>query len=87
MRGKGNFHVVTHTKVGITPAYAGKSQFNWMKKAEGGGSPPRMRGKACIMQIISALIGITPAYAGKSRKVFQIDCRTGDHPRVCGEKS
>ena len=86
MRGKGNFHVVTHTKVGITPAYAGKSQFNWMKKAEGGGSPPRMRGKACIMQIISALIGITPAYAGKSRKVFQIDCRTGDHPRVCGEK-
>ena len=25
MRGKGNFHVVTHTKVGITPAYAGKS--------------------------------------------------------------
>ena len=24
MRGKGNFHVVTHTKVGITPAYAGK---------------------------------------------------------------
>ena len=26
MRVKGNFHVVTHTKVGITPAYAGKSQ-------------------------------------------------------------
>ena len=51
------------------------------------GSPPRMRGKACIMQIISALIGITPAYAGKSRKVFQIDCRTGDHPRACGEKT
>ena len=25
MRGKGNFHVVTHTKVGITPACAGKS--------------------------------------------------------------
>ena len=25
MRGKGDFHVVTHTKVGITPAYAGKS--------------------------------------------------------------
>ena len=25
MRGKGNFHVVTHTKVGITPARAGKS--------------------------------------------------------------
>ena len=25
MQGKGNFHVVTHTKVGITPARAGKS--------------------------------------------------------------
>ena len=29
MRGKGNFHVVTHTKVGITPACAGKSLKHW----------------------------------------------------------
>ena len=26
-RGKGDFHIVTHTKVGITPAWAGKSFF------------------------------------------------------------
>ena len=28
MRGKGNFHVVTHTKVGITPAYARKRKWH-----------------------------------------------------------
>ena len=35
MRGKGNFHVVTHTKVGITPAYAGKSSIQHLTASLG----------------------------------------------------
>ena len=35
MRGKGNFHVVTHTKVGITPAHAGKSSIQHLTASLG----------------------------------------------------
>ena len=30
-RGKGDFHIVTHTKVGITPAWAGKRAFSFLR--------------------------------------------------------
>ena len=51
------------------------------------GSPPRMRGKVCTYSATEHGYGITPAYAGKSRPDPEPDAGTGDHPRVCGEKS
>ena len=51
------------------------------------GSPPRMRGKGCYMQELSGETGITPAYAGKSALRLTAKDPSGDHPRMCGEKS
>ena len=51
------------------------------------GSPPRMRGKAGRKSSRGRMGGITPAYAGKSSMKTQAVQPTGDHPRVCGEKS
>ena len=62
------------------------------KKKSGGsitsktGSPPRMRGKASCFGSMWFVLGITPAYAGKSKTPSPTSTRTGDHPRVCGEK-
>ncbi len=50
------------------------------------GSPPRMRGKASLPQLLLLPVGITPAYAGKRSRQASCRCRSGDHPRVCGEK-
>ena len=46
-----------------------------------------MRGKVCTYSATEHGYGITPAYAGKSRPDPEPDAGTGDHPRVCGEKS
>ena len=50
-------------------------------------SPPRMRGKVWLHQKPGRVPGITPAYAGKSLATPKTGACTGDHPRVCGEKS
>ena len=50
------------------------------------GSPPRMRGKVTSALGTIVSFGITPAYAGKSRSSWASNCRSWDHPRVCGEK-
>ena len=46
-----------------------------------------MRGKGCYMQELSGETGITPAYAGKSALRLTAKDPSGDHPRMCGEKS
>ena len=51
------------------------------------GSPPRMRGKGYGATIGEDGMRITPAYAGKSSFGLPSQTFTGDHPRVCGEKS
>ena len=51
------------------------------------GSPPRMRGKGVPKQRCPYRCGITPAYAGKRQGRSGRTRPTGDHPRVCGEKS
>ena len=51
------------------------------------GSPPRMRGKAGSVVGVVGDAGITPAYAGKSSALRRSPAASGDHPRVCGEKS
>ena len=45
-----------------------------------------MRGKVAFRRILEFLHGITPAYAGKRPAAWAMAWRTGDHPRVCGEK-
>ena len=51
------------------------------------GSPPRMRGKGYGATIGEDGMRITPAYTGKSSFGLPSQTFTGDHPRVCGEKS
>ena len=51
------------------------------------GSPPRMRGKARQAVYKDIKHGITPAYAGKSALRLTAKDPSGDHPRMCGEKS
>ena len=51
------------------------------------GSPPRVRGKAFDAGKLIPFYGITPACAGKSLICGFLLPRSGDHPRVCGEKS
>ncbi len=50
------------------------------------GSPPHTRGKEFSMLKRSCWLGITPAYAGKSPKRRFLLYRSGDHPRIRGEK-
>ena len=50
------------------------------------GSPPRGRGKAAAFAFASCCFGITPAWAGKSCPEWRGMLRSGDHPRVGGEK-
>ena len=51
------------------------------------GSPPRGRGK--VKHVLHAVldVGITPAWAGKRAGRRKSHEKTGDHPRVGGEKS
>ena len=51
------------------------------------GSPPRMRGKEEWFREMPIYSRITPAYAGKSFWFLYHCPSSGDHPRVCGEKS
>ena len=45
-----------------------------------------MRGKVRLGAKAVGSTGITPAYAGKRLRSVKSCIRTGDHPRVCGEK-
>ena len=51
------------------------------------GSPPRARGEDSIRAIARLPEGITPACAGRSSCQSRLGERSGDHPRVRGEKT
>ena len=51
------------------------------------GSPPRVRGKEVTIPMTGNAPRITPACAGKSSRIPLHLHWTGDHPRVCGEKT
>ena len=87
MRGKGSDCVLLVAHIGITPAYAGKSEMDKIAAVSKEGSPPRMRGKESCITILLSAFGITPAYAGKRCFPKRLSARLGDHPRVCGEKT
>ena len=50
------------------------------------GSPPHRRGNADLRVVIVGDFRITPAWAGKSMTAPGRSSRTGNHPRVGGEK-
>ena len=86
MRGKAALVIWYFCRIGITPAYAGKSQRQIQIRRKGKGSPPPMRGKGEHVPRAVYTGGITPAYAGKRMiKPSVLDC-IKDHPRLCGEK-
>ena len=66
MRGRAHDLFRQATKMGITPAYAGKSKGQVSGAITGQGSPPRMRGRVFRSAGAAFRAGITPAYAGKS---------------------
>ena len=68
------------------PRVCGEKRSQPRTAARQRGSPPRMRGKAAERLQKNRQVRITPAYAGKSAVDFGFGLRTGDHPRVCGEK-
>ena len=107
-RGRGKVIAQRHALfgVGITPAWAGKSQssfravllhgdhprvggekgsYRWVIKSVKG-SPPHGRGKVRGRKPFLQEPWITPAWAGKSMTAPGRSSRTGDHPRVGGEK-
>ena len=67
MRGKVDVSPRMMVSVGITPAYAGKSDDSCYTTEYELGSPPRMRGKGVAIIKAQYKVGITPAYAGKSQ--------------------
>jgi len=50
-------------------------------------SPPHMRGTLASRAAYEYSEGITPAHAENTSAADRIPCRTGDHPRTCGEHS
>ena len=74
-------------RVGITPAYAGKSGL-YIDPTFEDKDHPRVCGEKDGKTFgISGGAGITPAYAGKSLISSLFFRSRQDHPRVCGEKS
>ena len=68
------------------PRICGEKPMMCPSSARSSGSPPHMRGKALLLEWGRGAAGITPAYAGKSVCIVPEVQRTGDHPRICGEK-
>ena len=75
------FEVKDHPRVG------GEKARTLIVQNEPQGSPPRRRGKDLGCKVGSRQPGITPAWAGKSMTAPGRSSRTGDHPRVGGEKA
>ena len=65
----------------------GEKAFPTFWSLKNSGSPPRGRGKVSKGIKPSDERGITPAWAGKSMTAPGRSSRTGDHPRVGGEKN
>ena len=64
-RGKGDFHIVTHTKVGITPAWAGK-RFPARMQKKRKQDHPRVGGEKALMPTNALVVkGSPPRRRGK----------------------
>ena len=86
MRGKVVGDSADGGTLGITPAYAGKSDRVKHCGTMLMGSPPPMRGKVPDVFLQGLCTRITPAYAGKRQVQKLGNYGVRDHPRLCGEK-
>ena len=86
MRGKGNFHVVTHTKVGITPACAGKREIDqYLGITEE--DHPRVCGEKCsALYFMPRRIGSPPRMRGKAVLCRLPSCHVGITPAYAGKR-
>ncbi len=87
MRGKDSLRPAVASTMGITPAYAGKSDLTSGTQTLLQGSPPHVRGKENGWCKAALPRRITPACAGKSYRSRTVLRPRWDHPRVCGEKA
>ena len=71
---------------GDHPRMCGEKARTLIVEDEPQGSPPHVRGKAPQGSGSSRARGITPACAGKRTRHAVKRHRSGDHPRMCGEK-
>ena len=69
------------------PRMCGEKCLNSLMVAPVTGSPPHVRGKGDSEVISQCTHGITPACAGKSEPPGSGLGASGDHPRMCGEKT
>ena len=87
MRGKSSSPPWAISPARDHPRVCGEKVSSVLGGYEKAGSPPHMRGKGCVCIPETVIKRITPACAGKSRGWRSIQKVSGDHPRVCGEKS
>ena len=86
MRGKVPHVFFDTVYTGITPAYAGKSDFAAVQKRVNQGSPPPMRGKAELNVTPNRLLGDHPRLCGeKRRNTFQPPSSQGSPPPMRGK--
>ena len=86
MRGKGSRITKASVRIGITPAYAGKSAA-YEQRCRTLEDHPRLCGeKTSVLVMRAESPRITPAYAGKSSFLPAVGHLPRDHPRLCGEK-
>ena len=86
MRGKGLVRAAITVRLGITPAYAGKSSLAVIMPHAPEDHPRVCGEKDGVTYLVHSSNGITPAYAGKSMLPRFLSHPLRDHPRVCGEK-
>ena len=86
MREKGRLVFSNLPQERITPAYAGKSRFEFFNKFIIWDHPRLCGEKALRAWADHGKLRITPAYAGKSPTDPPLAFSNQDHPRLCGEK-
>ena len=86
MRGKEVCCCVSSPRMGITPAYAGKS-CSVVLPVPARWDHPRVCGEKCHACVVHRIaVGSPPRMRGKGRHHFPAVWLQQDHPRVCGEK-
>ena len=85
--GKSLRHFFHKLRIGDHPRLCGEKWAMHCRRSSVRGSPPPMRGKVSEKAASISVKRITPAYAGKRLYTKRLQPETGDHPRLCGEKS
>ena len=85
--GKRPMHSISCLSCRDHPRMCGEKLASGLSLRRMTGSPPHVRGKVGLRLIAAQDDGITPACAGKSEPPGSGLGASGDHPRMCGEKT